>query len=285
MSWPALIFFRFDRRLLGELLGCAWRAWRAWLEASFEESFEPGGVGFVQTAGELVGFHPHVHLLVTDGGFLPDGSFRHLLWVDEAAVERLWRAEVLRLLVERGKIGQEVVVHPRPSRRGGPLWESERLDVLDFLARVLDPVPEPGQQQVRDWGWDSNAARGKRRKAELGVEGPLAASVSADGDRSSRRRRVSWARLIQRVSVRRQGETGLACAARARASQWLAVRPQIDPLLCRYCGGEMRLVAFVVEVSSLRRLLDGLGPGPQEAEPLSRAPPVEGQLVYEAVEG
>ena len=180
---------------------------------------------------------------------------------------------------------EEVVVHPRPSRRGGPFGESERLDVLSFLARVLDPVPEPGQQQVRDWGWDSNAARGKRRKAELGVEGPLAASVSADGDRSSRRRRVSWARLIQRVSVRRQGETGLACAARATASQWLAVRPQIDPLLCRYCGGEMRLVAFVVEVSSLRRLLDGLGPGPQEAEPLSRAPPVEGQLVYEAVEG
>ncbi len=46
------IFFRFDRRLLGDLLGCAWRAWRLCLEATFDESFEPGGVGFVQTAGE-----------------------------------------------------------------------------------------------------------------------------------------------------------------------------------------------------------------------------------------
>ena len=47
----------------------------------------------------------------------------------------------------------------------------------------------------------------------------------------------------------------------------------------------MRIVALVVEVSSLRRLLDGLGVGLQEAEPLSRAPPGEGELVYEAVVG
>ncbi len=194
------IFFRFDRRLLGELLGCAWRAWRLWLEASLEGVVEPGGVGFVQTAGELLGWHPHVHLLVTDGGFHSDGSFRHLLWVDGEAVERLWRAEVLRLLVERGKIGpevvesllswrhsgfsvhagvrveekpsaarlgrsmarcpivldrlewdgdrEEVVVHPRPSRRGGAMWDSERLDVLDSLARVLmyRPNRQPGRE-------------------------------------------------------------------------------------------------------------------------------------------
>ena len=78
---------------------------------------------------------------------------------------------------------------------------------------------------------------------------------------------------------------GLDCAAGATASPWLVVRPQIDPLLCRYCGAEMRLVAFVVEVSSLRRLLEGLGVGPQDAEPLSRAPPGERELVYEAVGG
>ena len=63
----------------------------------------------MQTAGELLGWHPHVHFLVADGGFLEDGSFRHLLWVDGEALERVWRAEVLRLLVERGKIGPEVV--------------------------------------------------------------------------------------------------------------------------------------------------------------------------------
>ena len=60
---------------------------------------------------------------------------------------------------------------------------------------------------------------------------------------------------------------------------------EVDPLLCPYCGAEMRIVAFVVEVSSLRRLLEGLGVGPQDAEPLSRAPPGAGERVYEALEG
>ncbi len=77
---------------------------------------------------------------------------------------------------------------------------------------------------------------------------------------------------------------GLACAAGATASPRLVVRPQVDALVCRYCGGEMRIVAFVVE-SSLRRLLEGVGLGAQDAEPLSRAPPGVGELVYESVEG
>ena len=45
----------------------------------------PGAIGFVQTAGELLNFHPHIHVLVTDGGFRPDGTFRPLAWFDSPA--------------------------------------------------------------------------------------------------------------------------------------------------------------------------------------------------------
>ena len=104
------IFFRFDRKLLGELPGCAWRALRLYFAVWFEGArVEPGAVGFVQTAGELLGWHPHLHVLLTDGGWLPDGTFRHLLAFDSVQVEKLFRAEVLRLLVARGKIPEEVV--------------------------------------------------------------------------------------------------------------------------------------------------------------------------------
>ncbi|MGB5162187.1 MAG: transposase [Thermoanaerobaculia bacterium] len=91
------MFFRYDRKLLGELAGCAWRALKLYFEAYFDGTrVTPGAVGFVQTAGELLNFHPHVHVLVTDGGFRPDGSFRPLVWFDPQQVERLFRAEVLR---------------------------------------------------------------------------------------------------------------------------------------------------------------------------------------------
>ncbi len=46
----------------------------------------------------------------------------------------------------------------------------------------------------------------------------------------------------------------------------------------------MKIVALVVEVSSLRRLLGGLEVGPQEAISLSLAPPGGGELHYEVIE-
>ncbi len=205
------IFFRFDRKLLGELPGCAWRALRLYFAAWFEGArVEPGAVGFLQTAGELLGWHPHLHVLLTDGGWLPDGTFRHLLAFDSSHVEKLFRAEVLRLLVARGKISEEVVenlltwrhsgfsVHAgvrveerseavrlgrygircplvlerlawdeisgevvyraRPGRQDASGESVARWDVLEFLARVLDHLPEPGQQLLRYWGWYSPPA-------------------------------------------------------------------------------------------------------------------------------
>ncbi len=47
----------------------------------------------------------------------------------------------------------------------------------------------------------------------------------------------------------------------------------------------MRIVAFVVEVSSLRRLLEGLGLGPQGGRAVVSGASGAGELVSEAVEG
>ena len=64
----------------------------------------------------------------------------------------------------------QVVCRSRPTRRSSPLPAEARWDVLEFLARVIDHIPEPSQQTVRYWGYYSNAARGKRHKAaEAGV--------------------------------------------------------------------------------------------------------------------
>ena len=117
-SEPIQRFFRFERKLLGKLPGCAWRAFQGYFAAWFDgEEVVPGAVGFHQAAGELLGWHPHLHVLLTDGGWLPDGTFRHLLAFDPVQVEKLFRAavppgalgEVLRFLVARGKISEEVI--------------------------------------------------------------------------------------------------------------------------------------------------------------------------------
>ncbi len=40
-----------------------------------QANFSPGMVAGIQTFGELVHFHPHIHAIVTDGGFTPGGTF------------------------------------------------------------------------------------------------------------------------------------------------------------------------------------------------------------------
>ena len=89
---------------------------------------------------------------MTDGVFLPDGSFRHLLWVDGEALERLWRAEVLRQLVERGKIGQEVVESLLSWRHSGfSVHAGVRVEEKAAAARLLSliHISEPTRRACR----------------------------------------------------------------------------------------------------------------------------------------
>ena len=65
---------------------------------------------------------------------------------------------------------REVVFLGRPSRRAGPDGGHARWDVLEFLARVVDHIPEPSQQTVRCWGFYANAARDKRLRDPTSAE-------------------------------------------------------------------------------------------------------------------
>ncbi len=51
------IFFKYNRRLLGELCRCALRSLTRYFE-----------IAAIQTFGDLMNLHPHLHFLVTEGG-------------------------------------------------------------------------------------------------------------------------------------------------------------------------------------------------------------------------
>ncbi|SRR6266571_7841021 len=87
----------------------------------------------------------------------------------------------------------------------------------------------------------ANRVRGQRPPEE--VDGP------ADEDEAPKKRRCSpsWARLISKVY-------------------------QADPLVCRQCGGPLKVVAYVTDELSITRILDllGLSPLQQEKPPPAR---------------
>jgi hypothetical protein len=60
-----------------------------------------GIVASIQTHGSLANWHPHLHLLVTDGGFRPDGTFVPLPLHDVATVTEAFRRALLTLFVKR----------------------------------------------------------------------------------------------------------------------------------------------------------------------------------------
>ena len=314
------VYFRYDLTLLGGLAGCAWRALRLWVLACLDdETAVPGAVGFIQTSGELLNFHPHIHLLITDGVFCPDGAFEPFPYFDAGLIEQLFRAELLRVLMDKGLISQDIVdnllswrhsgfsVHgevkaydrdsaarlgrymircplvlerlsldedtgevlyrTRASRAAHPEGPVARWDVYELIARVLDHLPPPRQQLVRYWGYYSNVSRGKRRAASLRLaatdpdDETLAATgiptgvPTADDEPFRHRARLSWAALIKKVY-------------------------EIDPLLCPFCGAQMKIIAFITSHPTVSRILEHIQMPAQRPEPLAHSPPIQDELLY-----
>ena len=110
---------------------------------------------------------------------------------------------------------------------------------------MVDHIPEPSQQTVRYWGFYANAARGKRRKAAQGDNAIETPTCRDDDDEFTRRARLTWAKLIRRVY-------------------------EVDPLLCPFCGAEMKILAFILDfgaAKAIRKKPQTPGPGVRAAGP------------------
>jgi len=94
----AYCFYR--RRLLGEIARVAARPVTAAMRTlTGERELTVGIVACLQTHGSLANWHPHLHLLVTNGGFRPDGTFVGWPVHDTARLTEAFRRAVLRLFV------------------------------------------------------------------------------------------------------------------------------------------------------------------------------------------
>jgi ribosomal protein S27E len=87
------IFCRHNRNLLGELARAARRATvEVYRQVLKRGDVIPGMIAGIQTFGELINYHPHVHAIATDGAFTSDGTFLCLPKVDKYSV-RLHHSE------------------------------------------------------------------------------------------------------------------------------------------------------------------------------------------------
>ena len=67
-----------------------------------EPDASPGAIVCIQSFGSLAHWHPHLHVLLTDGAFRDDGSFTAAPPHDAAVLEAVWRLAVLAGFVAAG---------------------------------------------------------------------------------------------------------------------------------------------------------------------------------------
>lgn len=138
------IYFMFDRTLLGKLGTCAWNVINTFLKSAvLHEQAVPGASIAIQTYGDFQNFNPHLHAIVTDGCFLPDGSFVGVPGFHAEDLEEAFQYKVLKMLKKEGKINDAIIENMLSWRHtgfhvhiGGRIWPEDET-ALGNLAKYI----------------------------------------------------------------------------------------------------------------------------------------------------
>jgi hypothetical protein len=123
--------FLYDRKLLGKLSRCAGECLEFFLKASCPGDSMPGAVVAIPTFGDLLSFHPHCHILVTDGCFQKENGFTRATAFVWEKLEGLFKQKVFRMLLKAGP--GRLAESPKNSLK---IWEpGDTLDSMFFTVR------------------------------------------------------------------------------------------------------------------------------------------------------
>jgi hypothetical protein len=281
-------YFLHDRRRLGLLSRVASRTLHAYVGAALGESEAvPGVISLAQSFGSLAHWHPHLHLVVTDGAFRRDGRFVAIPAHDAAVLTEAWRRAVLKLFVRQGWLEEDAAAamlnwpHSGFSAHVGPRIEREDrasvLRVARYGARA--PVAESrlrydAERAEVDLVSDASEGpyAGVHRFAALEFLARLVDHIPAKGEVRVRyygayasRRRGWWRR--RGVVLAGAGHADVHDtehepepwpALRARRRRWaelLRMVFKVEVEVCPRCGGGMSIVGFVTEHAVITKIL------------------------------
>ena len=101
------VFFKYNRKLLGSLCRSALRSLTRYFEAVTGSELMPGVIAAIQTFGDRINLHVHLHFLVTEGGVDKAGLFHRIPRIDDSRLADLFASEVLAMLVRKELLSPE----------------------------------------------------------------------------------------------------------------------------------------------------------------------------------
>ena len=279
------LYFRYDRSLLGALCQAAWRTVCTVYQATIgRPDGVPGMVGAIQTFGDLIHFHPHIHALVSEGVFLPDGTFVPLPKLAIEPFLKLWEQEVFALLLGESKINDEVVANIRSWKHSGfSVDQSVRLEAGDRegIQRLIQyflrcPFSQTRMIEVTSEGkvlyktGDNRLGRFPEAASDDLLAGPkrnfqifdpldflaeVTQHIPEQGEHLIRyygwySNKKRGQRAKRQPSAPAEGNVASphAPSAREARKRWAALIKQVyetDPLTCSKCGSTMKIIGFI----------------------------------------
>ncbi len=281
-------FFKFNRKLLGRLHNAAWGSWK---ELIFEQcpTGTPAAVQAVHTAGDLLGFHPHIHGLFLSGAILPDGTFQPVT-LDKARLEEIFADKVLTALHTEGLLTQDDIDNMKSWKHSGfNVHIGEHIAPTDakrqlFAARYLKKCPisnerlsiiEESSDTVIEYATYKDKVKTLRKFTPLGFLAELQQHVFDAWEQNTRwfgaySCRTRGAAKKDAPSAGSDDALALPEPAPKSSGSWARCMKKIfelDPLVCPKCSGQMKIKAFISDPNEVDKITNGLG------LPLQRAPP------------
>jgi hypothetical protein len=282
----------YRRRLLGEIARVAARTVTAAIRTrTGERDLAVGIVACLQTHGSRANWHPHLHLLVTDGGFRPDGTFVTWPAHDTARLTEAFRRAVLRLFVRLALFDEDQAAGMLTWPHSGfhvhtAVWVPE--DDRAFatrLARYCARNPVALERLTYDRAakavtYRSDKADGPTAGTEtvdpLGFLARVLVHIPDKGHVTTRY--YGWyanrprGMRVKAKPAAANGPPAIVPATRLAPTEatrrWAALLQQmfeVDPLACPTCHGPMRIVAFITQTSVIDQILTHLRARPAPA--------------------
>ena len=286
-------YFLHDRRRLGGLSRVAYRVLRDYLRTALGAGeVVPGAIVCVQSFGSTAHWHPHLHVLMSDGGYRRDGTYLPAPAHDGAVLVEAWRRAVLAWFVAEDWLSEEAAAsmlawpHSGFTAHVGPEIAGDDRASLLRVARYSARAP------VAEGRLRYDAARAEVELVSDAQGGPyagvhrmtalafIARWVQHVPERYetrvryygayATRRRLWWRRRGVEVAGA-AGASGAECAPSSEpstAGDWPALRArrrrwaellrrvfQVEIEVCPDCGGAMRILSFITAAAPVRRIL------------------------------
>ena len=272
------VFFKYDRALLSILFKAAWGALS---EVLGVDQRELGAVLTVQTAGEALNYHPHLHGIIADG-YWKDHVFTPFSDIDLKAITHIFAERVLAQLHKRELITDDVVAQILSQEHTGfSVWMGEPFhdkESQQFVARYIERAPLSLEKlSIQDDIISYTTSDNTTHEFDtLEFLATLSAHIPKPYE--------SLTRYVGRYSCRRRGERAKQAALATTENQNQEAEPlpdrpksswaacikriyEINPLECPICKAQMRIIAFIQDPDAISAIMKAQG------IPDFRAPP------------